>query len=239
MALVYATVASQAANGPLVQTLTESQVATLATDYQFHYAQFLATARSLINQDVQAVERNEPEGQRNLLTINGWNGQAAQAAQAITQQWQQGNVIGSNGQPLQAWPEYTGQIAWATNNGNTLELRWVKEEWQLYLVIFVLIAVVGYLVYRILTQSSWSLQTASQPSSGSVPGIIGSPTNGSVPFIGGKPFRVFWLPWYWDVGIAAAVIAGPYIYRQVVSVEETRVKSVEAQHEYRHVREEG
>lgn len=228
--LSYTTVATSAQYGSLVQSLSVTQGLTLAADYLTNYPAFVAMAQQLINQDVQAIERNEPEGQRNYLVINGWGGQATHAANAVNSQWQQGKVVGTDGQPVEAWPEYPGAIAWASNGGDTLELRWLKEEWQLYLLVFVLIAVVGYLVYRVLTASSWQLQTAS-------PGPQGSantpPLFGGVPFMGGSPFRFFWLPWYWDLGIVAVAIGGPYLYRQLVSVDESRAKKVEADNEYR------
>ena len=134
---------------------------------------------------------------------------------------------------MAAWPEYPNQVAWPTNGGNTLEMRWLKWEWQLYLLVFALIAIVGYFVYRILTGQSWTLQTASTSQSGS----SGSSSTTTPPIFGGTPFRVFWLPWYDAAVITAAVVATPYIYRQFVSVEESRTKSVEAQKEYRHLEE--
>ena len=236
MALVYTTVANQAQNGSLVQALTAGEAAILAFDYTANYPAFLAKASALINQRVQAIEANEAEGQRNYLVITGWGGHATAAAQAINSQWQAGKLKGTDGTSVAPWPEYPHQIAWATNQGNTIELRWLKEEWQLYLLVFALIAVVGYLVYRVLTQNSWQLQTAnavSNPAQAtSSPGVF----NGT-PFIGGKPFRVFWLPWYLAVPAAGLVIAGPYIYRQTVSVEESRARGAEAEREYEHARE--
>lgn len=229
MNLTYTTVATSAGNGSLVQSLTVTQGLTLAADYVTSYSAFVAMAQQLINQDVQAIERNEPEGQRNYLVIDGWGGQATNAANAVNNQWQQGKIIGTDGQPVQAWPEYPGAIAWSANGGDTLELRWLKEEWQLYLLVFVLIAVVGYLVYRVLTASSWQLQTANLQNGPSSP----TPLFGGVPFIGGSPFRFFWLPWYWDAGLVAVAVAGPYVYRQLVSVDESRAKKVEADNEYR------
>ena len=238
MALVYTTVATHAQNGSLVQSLTAGEAASLAYDYAFNYPAFLAKASALINQQVQAIEANEAEGQRNYLVITGWGGHATAAAQAINGQWQAGKLKGTDGKSVAPWPEYPHQIAWASNQGNTIELRWLKEEWQLYLLVFALIAVVGYLVYRVLTQNSWQLQTANaianptQPQ-GSNPGIF----NGTQ-FIGGShPFRIAYLPWYWFLGLTGAVIAGPYAYRQFASVEESRAKVAESEREYEHARE--
>lgn len=229
----YDTVASSTNSGPLVASLGAGQVATLSYDYLFNYPQFLQTAQSDINQQVQAVEAGEAEGTRNYLVIDGWpDGSATTAASQINAAWQQGKLTGSDGKRLQAWPDagYSQQIAWSTNNGGTLELRWVKWEWQLYLVIFVLVALLGYAVYRILTQSSWSLATAT-PTSAAASGTSTKALFNGTPFLGGTPFRIFWIPWYWDVGIAAAVIAGPYVYRQLASVEESHAEIVRAKEE--------
>lgn len=238
MALVYQTVASQNQNGPLVQSLTDGQMATLAYDYTFNYPAFLSAAGSLINRNVQAIEANEPEGQRNYLILNGWNGEATTAANSINSQWAQGKILGTDGKPVAAWTEFPNQIAWSTNNGNTLELRWLKWEWQLYLLVFVLIAVVGYLVYRVLTQNSWTLQTANEVANPSTPQGASTGLFNNTPLFGGAPFRVFYLPWYWALAATGGIVAGPYIYRQFTSVEESRAKSAEAIHEYRHVKEE-
>lgn len=235
MALMYKTVASQPVNGPLVQNLTASQITTLTWDFSFNYSAFLSTAAQMVNQDVQAIERGEPEGQRNYLTINGWNGEATRAMDAINQAWSQGKLKGTDGAALAAWPEYPNQIAWATNNNNTVELRWLKWEWELYLVVFALMAIVGYLVYQVLTQHTWSLQTASTTKSGSTGS---APFGTTAPMFGGSPFRLFWLPWYDAALVTAAVVATPYVYRQFVSIEESRAQSAEATTEYRHAKEE-
>ena len=237
MALVYTTVATHAQNGSLVQALTAGEAASLAFDYAANYPVFLAKASALINQQVQAIEANEAEGQRNELTLTGWGGKATAAANTVNSQWAAGKVTGSDGKKLAAWPEYPTAIAWSANNGNTLILRWRKEEWQLYLLVFLLIAVVGYFVYHIVTQNSWQLQTANAVSnpgqSTSSPGVF----NGT-PFIGGShPFRIAYLPWYWFLGLTGAVVVGPYAYRQFASVEDSRAKVAESEREYAHARE--
>lgn len=222
MALVYATVASQAQNGSLVQSLTESQGVQLGYDYMFNYNAFLSQAQALINQKVQAIEANEAEGQRNFLTIDGWAGQAGSAANAINQQWAQGKLIGTDGKPLQAWPDsgYNTQIAWATNGGDTLELRWLKEEWQLYLVIFVLIAIVGYLVYRVLTTGSWNLQTANPQATTAAANPVIQTNSGTI--------KIFSVPWYWWVAGAGALAVSPWAYRKVVELKEDRAADLQA-----------
>lgn len=224
MALVYSTVASRPTNGALVQSLTSVQAATLAYDYTFRYSLFLTQAAALINQKVQAIERNEPEGQRNMLTIEGWNGEATAAANAINGQWRAGKVNGTNGQAVKAWEEYPSQLAWSQNGGNTLVLRWLKEEWQLYLLVFVLIAVVGYLVYHVLTQNAWSLQTAKQAST---PNPVVQ-THGGISFFGVR--------WYWWAAGAGALAVTPWAYKKVVQIKEDRAEDLQAD---RSLREEG
>ena len=236
MALVYSTVANQAHNGALIQSLTEGDAVSLAYDYAVNYPAFLTKAEALINQKVQTIEKNEAEGQRNELTIDGWGGKASQAANAINAQWRAGKVTGTDGTKLEAWPEYPTAIAWSTNGGNTLILRWEKWEWQLYLLVALLVVVVGYLVYRILTQNSWQLQTASAISNPGQATSTKGVFNGT-PFVGGSPFRIFWLPWYLAVPAAAAVVAVPFVVKQVTAVEESRAKIADAEREVRHARE--
>lgn len=221
MALVYSTVASQPQNGALVESLSIPEAASLAYDYSFNYATFLAKAAALINQQVQAIEAGEPEGERNYLVIDGWSGEATRAADAVNSQWKAGKVNGADGKPVEAWPEYPNQLAWATNNGNTLELRWEKWEWQLYLLVFVLIAVVGYLVYRVLTQNSWTLQTAK---------TVTSP-NPVVQTQGGLKF--FGVQWYWWAAGAGALAVTPWAYKKIVQIKEDRAEDIHATHAIR------
>lgn len=219
MALIYTTVATQSQNGSLVQSLSVGDAAALTYDYTFDYTAFLAKAEALINQQVQSVEANEPEGQRNYLVIDGWAGRATAAANAVNNQWHQGKLNGTDGKPIEAWPEYPSQLAWSTNNGNTLEMRWIKMEWQLYLLVFTLIAVVGYLVYRVLTQSSWQLQTAKTATSTS----SGNPviqTKGGLKFFG--------IQWYWWVAGAGALAVAPWGYKKVVQIKEDRAEDLRA-----------
>ena len=229
----YQTVASAANSGSLVESLGAGAIATLSYDYLFNYTQFLQTAQSDVNQQVQAVEAGEAEGTRNYLVIENWpNGSANAAASQINSAWSSGKLTGTDGKPLQAWPDagYNQQIAWSVDNGSTLELRWVKWEWQLYLVVFVLVALLGYAVYVILTQSNWNLATAT-PTSSAATGTSTKALFNGTPFLGGSPFRIFWLPWYWDVGIAATVVAGPYVYHQIASIDESHSEIIRAKEE--------
>lgn len=227
----YTTLANSNQNGPLVDSLTVGQAAQLAYLYVANYPAFVAQAAGLVNQDVQALEMNEPEGQRNVLAISGWGGLATQAASAVNQAWQQGQIA-VNGQQLQAWPEapFAGQIAWADSTGQTLVLRWVKWEWQLYLLVAILLAVVGYEVYQILTSGSWQLQTAIPVTTHQTP-TSGTGPFGGVPFIGGSPFRVFWMPWYDAVAVAGVAVTGPFVYRQIAQVDESRARIHRAEHQ--------
>lgn len=217
--LTYTTVATSNQNGALVETLSAGQITSLAYTYLTNYAQFIQDAATLINQDVQSIERNEPEGQRNYLVIAGWNGMAGHAADAINSRWQAGKVIGSNGQPVGAWPEYPSQLAWATGNNDQLELRWLKEEWQLYLLVFTLIAVVGYLVYRVLSGGSYTLQTANAAQS---PGASPNP----IQIQGG--LKIFGIAWYWYALGGGALAVTPWAYKKVVEIKEDRALDLDA-----------
>ena len=219
----FTTIASSA-NGPLVQSLSPSQAAQLVFYAStFNTSAFDQLASSLANQDMQTVENHEPEGTRNQLTINGWNGQAGNAANAINNAWHAGKVTGPGGHPTTPWPDagYNGQLAWADAGGNTLVLRWMKEQPMAYILVGILVVVVGYLVYQVLTSGTWNLSTAKLGTAGGTPG-----TSGGVPFIGsqpGGPFRVLWFPWYDTAAIAAGAVALPFLYHKFVEVEGDRV----------------
>jgi len=230
----FQTLASSATNGPLLTSLTPTQAAQLVFYAStFNTAAFDQLASSLANQDMQHVEADEPEGTRNQLTIDGWNGQATAAANAVNAAWQAGHVTGPGGHPTTPWPDagYNQQLAWATGSGDTLVLRWTKEQPMAYILVGILVVVVGYLVYRVLTSSSWSLSSAT-------PGTATGPTE-TVPIIGaqpGGPFRVLWLPWYDTAAIAAAAVLVPLGYHQIVEVEGLRVQDLTDRARIRRIR---
>jgi len=219
----FTTIASSTADGPLVQSLSASQ----AADLVFYASTFNATAfdqlaSRIANGRMQTVEASEPEGTQNQLTINGWNGQATAAANAVNSAWRSGRVTGPGGHPTTPWPQagYNQQLAWS-NGSDTLVLRWTKEQPMAYILVGILVVVVGYLVYQVLTSGSWSLSTASTPSSSG--GSSPVPIVGSQP---GGPFRVLWLPWYDTAAIVATAVLVPLAYHQVVEVEGYRVQDL-------------
>ena len=219
----FSTIASSA-NGPLVQSLSASQAAQLVFYAStFNTAAFDQLASSLANQDMQRQENGEPEGTRNQLTINGWNGQATAAANAINSAWHAGKVTGPGGNPTTPWPDagYNQQLAWADAGGNTLVLRWMKEQPMAYILVGILVVALGYAIYEILTSSSWNLATAKLGTTGGTSG-----TSGGVPFIGaqpGGPFRVGFLPWYDAAAVVVVGAATPWLYHRFVEVEGDRV----------------
>lgn len=217
--LTYRTVATSGQDGPLIQSLTLGQAATLAWQFTTNYPAFLQTAAGLVNQRIQQIETGEPEGQRNVLVIEGWGGQAGTAANAVNSRFQAGTLVNTDGSRNVAWPEYPHQIAWATSNGDTLTLRWIKGQPWAFILIGVLIVGLGYAVYRILTGSRYTLQTAS-PASGS--GRAGS---GFVWF-GGSPFRIVGLPWYDALLATAGIVGGPYLYDQFARIYRDRASIV-------------
>lgn len=215
-ALDYTTVATSQTNGPLVGSLTSGQASSLAYDYAFDYPRFYALAGSLINHKVQAIERGEPEGQRNQLTITGWGSTAPAAASAINTQWAKGKLRDLHGVAIAAWEEYPHEVAWAPD-GDTLVLRWLKEQPQLYLLVFALIAVIGFLVYRILTTGSYTLQTATRASSSHNP-IQVQP--------GG--LTIFGVRWYWYVVGAGTLAVTPWAFKKIVEIKQDEAGSLAA-----------
>lgn len=209
MALRYQTVASSQMSGALIGSLTAGEAAQLSANFAVNRAAFDAQARALVNGQVQATEQNEPEGQRNVLTLQGWGGKAPAAASALNREWAQGKLT------ITPWPEYPQTIAWAQGN-DTLVVRWRKEGPVLWLIIGALIVVVGYILYRTLRHGSYTLQTANTASSGGNPVSL----NGGLKLLG--------VQWYWWLGGAGALAVTPWAYRKIVAIKQDEVRSIAA-----------
>lgn len=219
MSLTYHAVATWQTSGPLIQSLTASQAASLAYHWAVNRAAFNAQASALVNGRIQAIEQNEPEGQRNELTIHGWGSGATAAAHALNQKWQSGQLTGRDGKSITAWPEHPHQIAWAPDAG-TLRVRWRKEGPVLWLIIGALIVLVGYVIYRVLRHGSYTLQTANSPSNSSQ---SHSPVS-----VGSGGVKLFGVQWYWWLGGAGALAVTPWAYRKVVRIKQDEAQSIAA-----------
>lgn len=80
----------------------------------------------IINGDIVQAEANEPDGTQMQMVINGWlnpitgTDYSADVAEYINQEWVAGNILGSTGDPVEAWGNATS-IAYSGSNQVTLQ----------------------------------------------------------------------------------------------------------------------
>jgi hypothetical protein len=158
-------IASSAADGPLVQSVSPATLATLAVEYFSDYQSFLATAEGLVNAAVTGAENDLPEGAQVQLVLTGLTGPfggslAGQMAGAITQAWARGQIVNVDGTTLQPWPG-AGAVAYPDDASATLTLRWIKGQPWVWVLVGVLLAVTAIAVYTALRNGGYSMSTLS------------------------------------------------------------------------------
>ncbi len=176
---------------------------TLAAAVGLHYGD----VQSIVNQAVQNAEAGAPEGARIQLEIDSVPGAAALISR-INAAFRAGRITNpADGKPIQPWPEYPNEIAFAWQGSNGIMLRWVKLQWQIILIVVLLLVAVA-VVYA-LTRSSWRLMSVS--ASGGQGAATGPP------FVGIQDGTAYfaWLPVEWDAAIAVGLVATPFILRSV------------------------
>lgn len=151
--------ASSAQYGAAINSLSPIQIATLIANYVGDYQNFIRLLTGDVNSIIQQVELQQPEGQRMVCDMTGWDGQAARVASAINGQFQAGKIT-YQGKSVAAWPEFPSQIAWASTDGNTVELRWRKEGPFLWIIIGVIVVALGFGVYELVRHMGWVLKRA-------------------------------------------------------------------------------
>ena len=221
-------IATQAKNGPVVQSFPMSEIPVLATNYEFDYSNFLRLLDSYVNTEVGTIEQNLPEGTPVQLVLPGLNGNAIAWAQALDQQWQQGKIRDPQGNRLKAWPGAT-QFAYSDAKGNTLTLQWIKEFYWFEFMVGVLITlIVVYAAYQVLHQSQYTM-TAYTPSTGT-----GTTGTGTTPITSTTPGQaaggiLTWIVDNWEVSalIAGGLVAAPFVVRHMAQTRE-------AENEYRY-----
>lgn len=215
MALSVRTIADYATDGPLV-TVSAGSLAYLAgLDY--------GAVQQILNQYVQNAEASQPEGTAIQLEIDSVN-DASAVIQKINQQFRAGKITNpADGKPIVPWPQYPNQIAFTWNGGNGVMLRWIKTEWQIILILLVMLVIAAAIVYS-LTRSPYRMQAVSSSA--------GSPSSGP-PFVGFYKGTLYfaWLPWYVDAPIAAVLVLAPYVISQVARGEESTAKAIRATHD--------
>jgi hypothetical protein len=138
-------------------------------------------------------------------------------ASQIQSYYAQGKIMAADGSSIQAWPEYPGQIAWGDSSTDTLTLRWVKADPFVWIIVGILLVALGYLVYRVLTQSSWTMSSASTTSGTGT----GTGTTASAANITGWILK----NWWWELPALGVLAIAPWVIRQ------TR-RTYEEEHEF-------
>lgn len=196
-------------------------------------------ANTPINQKIKALELEQPEGTLMELRITfppitvpvvgttvTWAADrfAQHAADQLNAQYQAGQLKDpSSGEPLKVWPA-PFQYPVAVADGRTLILRWVKLQAFAYILVGLLLSLLGYVVFKYLQGSSWSLlgsRSSTQPN----------------PVPGGGPPRFLGIPWYyWAAGVV--VVGVPVGYWYVADVDRHRLEYVRDRAQIRRLEEE-
>lgn len=201
--LVYSTILTKTQAGPLV-TISGLNTAVL-------------------NTDLKTAELNQPEGMRLVLTVTQFGQWAQWVGSQINAKFLKGEIVDpSSGTALVAWPEYSHQVAWGDDTTGTLTLRWVKGQPFAYIILGVVVALAGILLWRSLATAGWSMQKAQLPAVG--PTFLG----GNDPMFGGANGNVFWVPWWIALSGGAVLAATPWAYQKIVEIEQDRVADVAA-----------
>ncbi len=222
-------VATQAKNGPIVKNFPMSEIPALALAYTTDYPKFLSMLDSYVNTEAGSIEQSLPEGTPVKVVLPGLKGNAIGWAQALDQQWQQGKIKDPQGKRLKPWPG-ASQFAYASVDGNTLTLEWVKEFYWLEFTIGVIITlIVAYAAYEMLHGSQYSM-TAYTPATGTGTGT-GTGTTGTTPIntTTAASGILAWSVRNWPVLVlgGAGLVAAPFVMRELA-------RTREAENEYRY-----
>lgn len=186
MSAVTRVVATQATLGPLIDLtgLSSAQVNALLND----------------------AEAAQPEGALMLLTIEQLGIWANPIANHINSLYAQGQIVYQpTGEKIEAWPG-TSVIATVPQNG-VIQLRWVKLQWFAFVLVGLMLGVlITYIALETLHHAPYTMTATIPNAQGST-----TPTSGP-PFAGVYDGTVylFYLPWYWDLGIAGILAIGPW-----------------------------
>ena len=159
-----------------------------------------ATVNSLIGQ----AEAAQPEGALIELVIDNLGVWASPIANHINSQFAAGQIV-YQGQHIKPWPNAT---TIASESNGTVTLRWVKLQWWVLILVGIAIGIlVTYLALRTLHAAPYTMTSTTNTS-----GTTSTSTNTAPPFAGlyNNTVYLFWLPWYWDLGIAGVLAVGPW-----------------------------
>lgn len=158
-----------------------------------------ATVNSLIGQ----AEAAQPEGALIELVMSNLGVWAGPIANHINSQFAAGQIV-YQGQTIKPWPNAT---TIATESNGTVTLRWVKLQWWVLILVGLAIGVlVTYLALRALNAAPYTMTSTTSTSTSA------TSTSAAPPFAGlyNNTVYLFWLPWYWDLGIAGVLAVGPW-----------------------------
>lgn len=188
MSTVTTVIATNAAYGPII-TLTGLSSATV---------------NSLVGQ----AEAAQPEGALIELTIQGLGIWASSIANKINAQYAAGQIV-YQGQHIQPWPN--ASVIAAESNG-TVTLRWVKLQWWVLILVGIAIGVlITYLALRALNASSYTMTSTTNTNASSPTSTSGPPFAG----LYNHTVYLFWVPWYWDLGIAGVLAVAPWAIERI------------------------
>ncbi len=206
-------VLAQGQSGLLVAP-TAAQVLQIAGDYLTNYAAFMADAQALVNPALIQAENATPEGTPIQLVVTGLSdpplvgSQASNLANALNQAAAAGTLVNVDGTTIQPWAAGY-PVAYADDATATLTVQWVKGQPWVWIVVGVALAVLGVVLYHLLTKSPYAL-TAFETSGGSAIAGIGS-------FVLHN--------WGWlllgAAGVAAGAVVVPRAIRSVAEVRES------------------
>lgn len=167
-----------------------------------------------VNQAVLAAEARVPDGTRLELAIHV-GALAPTAAGYLNAQFRAGRLYepGAPHRRWIPWPEHPHQVA-TVPQPEWLRIRWVKGEWQILVALAVVAVVVGLLLLWV-PQPPYVLRSA-------------TPVASATPAFGGTPFRLFWLPWYDTLAVAAGLALIPLGLRLVARTETAASEVVQA-----------
>lgn len=210
------TIADYAANGPLISVSVGDLPGLVGAPY--------GEVSQIINGSVKSAEASQPEGTAIQLEIDSVN-DASAVIQQINRQFRAGKITNpSDGKPIVPWPEYPNQIAFPWNGGNGVMVRWIKTEWQIILVLVILLSIAAAIVYS-LTRTPYRMQAVTSSS--------GSGSSSGPPFAGihDGTLYLFWMPWYVDLPIAGVLVAAPFVLTQIGKGEEASAGVIRGTHD--------
>lgn len=231
------TLATYGANGPLVEQLSPEQIAVLAANYSAGFfdpaalANFTRIALNDINAAVQLAEQNQPQGAMLQMELTGLQGQAYRMGNAVNQQYQQGNLT-IQGEVISPWPGQS-QIAYPQDS-NTLLLQWRKGIVWVWVLIFVLVALLGFAAYELVRSTNYTMQLKTVLQNHGIP--IPTDTSGTgVPNPGTAIAKFFgWVLSHplESGGIALAALAAPYVINDIARTREAVNQYRASEHGY-------